>query len=129
MGMMFEVKGDVTVTPTNERLVGATSGVPSVGVPLNESIELQQAITTRVVLSSDSPVAVGLNGMSGVHAIQLRADGKVRARLTSADGSQQAIPVDKLLVLISESVPFTALDLTRVAGTETIIDVTFGQKV
>jgi len=57
----------------------------------------------------------------------VRATSKVRVRLTSGDGSQQAIPGTFMLVK-SEDVPFTALDITRMASTETTVDITIGVK-
>jgi hypothetical protein len=82
-----------------------------------------------VVLSADAPLSVSFgSGVVSAAVVILKATGgKVRARLTSADGSQQAVPVDDLLVLISQSVPITAIDLTRVPGVLTTVDVFLGQ--
>ncbi len=60
--------------------------------------------------------------------VNIFADRKVTVRLTSADGVQQSIPCDGELMITSRSVPFTAVDLTRVAGQETRVKVFLGQK-
>lgn len=75
-------------------------------------------------LTDDSPVSVPLAALSRAHAVFVKTvGGKVRVRLTSADGSSQAIPVDSMLLLISESVPFTAIDITRAAGVPVTVRV------
>lgn len=85
-----------------------------------------------ILLATDSPESIAFGDLTNAHVIWLKVTGgKVRARLTSADGSQQAIPVDNLLVLVSRTVPVTAIDLTRVAATADTPRVTFaiGQKI
>lgn len=74
----------------------------------------------EIDLTTDAPVSVQFNGMTAALVRVIATGGKVRARLTSADGSAQALPVDPFLQLISRSVPFTALDLTRVTGAPTV---------
>ena len=82
-----------------------------------------------ISLDTDAPLAVNFgSGVTQAAVAILKATGgKVRARITSADGSQQSIPVDDLLVLISQSVPITGIDLTRVPGVLTTVSVFLGQ--
>ncbi len=82
-------------------------------------------------LSDDNPADLSAlpQLVGGAHIVVLHAyGGKVRARLTSTDGAQQSVPVDPIHVTISQSVPITGLDLTRVAGAGTVsVRVFLGQ--
>jgi hypothetical protein len=93
------------------------------------SLSLTRKDFDSVVLDVDTPVAVNFgSGVTSAAVVVLKATGgKVRARLTSADGSQQAVPVDDQLLLVSQSVPIIAIDLTRVPGVLTSVDVFLGQ--
>jgi len=67
--------------------------------------------------------------LSAINVLQIRVVGnKVRVRITSTDGSTQAIPVDSFLCIVTDSVDITAVDLTRTAGSETTVYVTICQK-
>lgn len=125
MSDILSIGGSIEVKAAS----GSPSGDFSPPAPLDEDMSLARYLITRVSLSADAPVSVPLGGLTGVNALMLRATGgKVRARVTSADGTTQAIPVDKLLVLTSESVDITAIDLTRVASTPTEVSVFVGQR-
>ena len=95
-------------------------------IQLTEHLDREPAVF-EVELASDAPVAVSFNGMAAVSVVKLESvDAKVRARLTSADGVAP-VPVDPVACVVSRSVPFTALDLTRVAGGPTVrVRVTLG---
>lgn len=121
----FRVAGQITAEPT----FGTPSGIPSAAIPLDETIRLEQVSQQSFVLSSDSPVSVPFGSMTDVNVLFVKCSGKIRVRITSSDGSQQALPVDSVLLQISESVAVTAIDLTRVTGQETTVDVFIGQKV
>lgn len=109
----LRLSGSVRIAPTS----GAPSGDPDVGSPIDESMVIEHPITDKVELLTDDPVEVSLGSADDVNFIQLRAvGGKVRARLTSADGTSQSVPVDPYFLVISKSVAFTAIDLTREAG-------------
>lgn len=98
-------------------------------IPLFELGTLAQFSSQQILLSGDSPVGVPFGGMAGVNTLIVKAlDGKVRVRVTSADGTAQAVPVDSLLILQSSSVNITAVDFTRVSGAETTVEVFLGQK-
>lgn len=82
-----------------------------------------------VLLGSDTPESVAFGDLASASAVWMQVTGgKVRARLTSADGTQQAIPVDDLFILVSRSVPITAIDLTRVTGQTPRVTFVLGQK-
>ena len=82
----------------------------------------------KYTLTSDSPVNVDLNGLSEVHYLMVRCSAKVRMRATSADGNNQAIPVNPFAFIVSSGEPITAIDLTREAGVETSVEVFFAEE-
>jgi hypothetical protein len=106
-----------------------TTAAASICANLSEALSLTRKDLDTVVLNADAPLSVSFgSGVASAAVVILKATGgKVRARITSADGSQQSIPVDDLLVLIAQSVPITAIDLTRVPGVSTTVDVFLGQ--
>lgn len=126
MGDTFKLRGDLSTGPS---CGGAPSGFPNVVMSIDESMALAgPPVVGQYDLSTDSPASVSLGGLSGANVVVIKAiGGKVRARLTSADGTSQAVAVDTFAVILSESVPYTALDLTRVASTPTTVKVLLGQ--
>jgi len=127
---MLRLNGSVTITPLGGQLLGPSSRVPSTEVPFDEPVALSAYMVQSLVLDTDSPMSVPFGGVSSVNFLSVKAiDGKVRVRLTSADGSAQAVPVDGLLVVQTDSVPITSIDVMRVAGTQTSVEVILGQKV
>lgn len=127
---MLRLNGSITITPLGGRLMGPASGVPSTEVPLDEPIALSAYMVQSLVLDTDSPMSVPFGGVASVNFLSVKAiDEKVRVRLTSADGSSQSVPVDGLLVVQTDSVPITAIDVTRVTGIQTTVEVILGQKV
>jgi hypothetical protein len=100
-----------------------------VGKPFDKRLALARDAEIRTfTLTSDSPVAVSLDGWTGLNAIHLESDTKITALITSADGTAQAIPVDDLLSWICRAVPITGLSLQRVSGQNAIVKLTLGQK-
>jgi hypothetical protein len=124
MSDVFSLQGGYTATPAS----GCPSGSPSVDTPICESIVLKAKQIVEPTLTVDSPIAVGFGGVTSANVVVIKTHGKVKARLTSADGTTQSVPVDSFLVLISLTVPVTAIDLTRVAGTDTIVEIFLGEK-
>jgi len=109
-------------------LSGSLSFAPLIDTPINESINLDAKHLDEVDLTADAPVSVNFGGVTNANIVILKATGKCRARITSADGASQAIPFDTYLILMSESVPVTAIDITRVAGVETLVKIFLGEK-
>ena len=126
MADLFELTGGYSTRPIS----GVTSGFPSLDTPLLESVQLERFAVQEVELASDSTVLVDFCGVTNAHVLILKVVGsKIRADLTSTDGAAQAIPVDDLLILISETVPITVLSLTRLAGgVTTSVQVFLGEK-
>lgn len=127
MSSIFRLSGSYLTEPTS----GNPSGVPSVNAPIDESVSLELQATPQVVLTTDATVTVDLCGLTSVHVLAVKTvGGKVRVDLTSADGTAQAVPVDSFFVNISQSVPITAISLTRVAaGNNTTVSLFLGQRV
>lgn len=126
MSDQFSLQGSFSTTP----YTGAqASGDPQIESYLNERLSLGNKTSYTIELDANDPVDVSLVGMSNVHILFLRTvGGKVRARVTSADGTDQAFPVDPFLLLIAKSVPITAIDLTRVSGVPTTVKVFLGER-
>lgn len=111
---------------------GSLVELPSGGIAkyFAENISLARPAEKRtIVLGNDAPFAVNLDGWTAIHALHIESDTKITARITSADGAQQLVPVDPLLTIVSRSVPITAIDLVRVAGQSATVEITLGQKI
>ena len=121
----FRVAGSLSLAPS----LGAVSGIRGSAIPLDELLYVEQQMQNTYVLDGDSPVSVQFGTLSAANAVFVKADGKVRVRLTSADGSQQSVPVDSVLLLTCQATGITAIDLTRVAGVDTTVEVFLGQKL
>jgi hypothetical protein len=110
----FVLTGGYTSTPMD----GVPSLAPNVDAPIDESMVITKKTESDVDLNVDTPVAVQFGGAASASVVILKTvGGKVKARLTSADGTTQVVPVDSTFILISRSVPITAIDLTRVPAT------------
>lgn len=105
------------------------SGASSVEIPFGEDVSLKRKLVTEMTLLADAPAAVNFGALANAHVIYIRATGgKVKARITSADGATQAVPVDPHFSLVSLLVPVTAVDLTRQAGVSTSVSVFLGER-
>lgn len=103
-------------------------GTPSITAPIAETLQLKERQLWEDLLTADPAVAVAFGGVANAHVVIVKTNKKVRLRLTSADGSAQAVPVDGFLQLITKTVPYTAIDVTRVAGVDTKVKVFLGEK-
>lgn len=125
MADSFALQGSYGVTPLGNPL----SFAPSVLAAISEGIQVKAKQVTELVLTVDTPVTVDFGGVANAHIVILKSTGgKVRARVTSADGALQAVPFDTYWILMSEAVPLTAIDLTRIAATETTVRVFLAEK-
>lgn len=126
MADVFTLTGVLQTQPAN----ASASGLPSVIAQLAVNLLLNtRTVPGEYDLTSDSPQTVSFGALTGANVvfIQVNGGGHVRVRATSSDGTQQAWPVDTCLLSICSLVPITALDLTRDAGVETLVDVILGQ--
>jgi hypothetical protein len=127
MSDLLTLTGSITIA----RTYGEQSGAIGYSTELDEKtgLGLPGKHGDSVSLTVDTPVVVSLGGLTGANFVMLRATGgKVKARFTSSDGTTQALPVDPLLILKCDSVDITAIDLTRIAGTPTTVEVLLGEK-
>jgi len=112
--------GSIAVQP----LGGAPSGDVFASIPLNDQVVLDGVQLDMVTLSDGSPKSVAFGDLTGANYVFIYAQGaKVKAQITSADGSTQAVPVDPKLNIISLSVPITAIALTRDPSSSTVTQV------
>lgn len=125
MAQQLTIEGALVISEA----VGDYQGQSQVTNTIAEKMSILQYQNTVYVLSSDSAQTVALGALSEINVLQIRVVGnKVRVRITSTDGTTQAIPVDSFLCIVSDSVSITAVDLTRTAGSETTVYVTICQK-
>ena len=123
MSEVARLQGSLTSTPTY-----LPNGQARVTIPLDESLSCSNSLSTTVNLSDDNVYEVPLGALANVNVLMIRATGgKIRVRITSADGTHQSIPTDFLL-LYTRTVSITAVDLTRTAGTSTVVSVYMGDK-
>jgi len=121
----FQLSGSITISPA----VGCPSGQFNTGICLSEMMYLSAtAQDGDFSLTVDTPVVFPFGAVTNANIIFIKTSAKVKVRLTSADGATQSVPVDSLLILEAVSVPVTAIDFTRVAGTSTTVQVFIGQK-
>jgi hypothetical protein len=125
MADSFKLLGSYETAPLGNPL----SFAPFVVAQISEGRSLKAKQLSDLSLEADAPLAVPFGGVVNAHVVLIKAvGGKVRARITSADGALAPVPFDTYLILMSESVPITAIDLTRVAGTVTSVRVFLGEK-
>lgn len=106
------------------------SGESPIPTPIRESVNLCKKHYDEIELTADTPVAVSFGGLPQAEVVVIKVPGKkVTARLTSADGATQSVPIEELFIDISLSTPFTAIDLTRVTGVTTTAKVFLGQRL
>ncbi len=124
MADTFRITGQWSTSP----ILGTSSAIPAFDAPIDEIVQIIRKNTDDLTLTVDTPVVVSLGGLTNVHVLVIKTiGGKIQLRVTSADGSTQAFPVDTFLMLITQSVPITAIDVTRVANTETQVHVFMGE--
>ena len=125
MADLFSLQGTYTATPAS----GSPSADPLITAPINEQMTLETELASQITLSVDGPTSLPFGGLVGVNALIVKCvGGKVTVRITSADGTAQAFPVDSFLALTSASVDITAITVERTPATKTIVKYFLGQK-
>lgn len=122
-GETLQVTGSLVTTPAT---TGGTAG--QLVATVDQTLQLAHQLFTEYDLASDAPVAVALGGLTNVHALLVQSTSKVRVRVTTADGTTQAVPCDPVLLVVSRATPITAVELTRVAGVAAAASVFLGEK-
>lgn len=125
MSNVFAITGAYSATPAS----GTPSADPIVTAALDERLMLATLQYSQLTLNADTPTLLPLGGLSSANVVIVKCvGGKIRVRVTSADGSQQSIPVDSFFALISASTAITAVDVTRTPGVQTVVRYFLGQK-
>lgn len=125
MADLFSLQGSYTAAPAG----GSPSADPMITAPINENMTLGTETASQITLNVDGPVSLPFGGLSVVNALVIKCvGGKITVRITSSDGSTQAIPVDSFLALTSSTVDITAIEVERVPATQTIVKYFLGEK-
>ena len=75
-------------------------------------------------LTVDTPVPINFGGLANAHVVMLQAQGgSVVVAITTGAGTPQEVTIDTLLIIISKTVPVTAISATRAAGVTTQLNV------
>lgn len=126
MADKFEINGSWGTTPQTGSLLA--SGKASVLASIREVVTLAlKEGPADYLLDADPAVPIDFGGVTNAHVVMIFSDQKIKVRYTSAEGSTQSLP-GEVHMLISKTVPFTAIDIQRVVGQETRCSVFIGQK-
>lgn len=125
MSALFKLQGDYSTKP----LSGSPSGDPAVASPILEQVSLSNQSIGTISLDADGPVTLPLGALTQVNVIALKSvGGRVTLRYTSADGTDQAFPVDSFIAHITQSAALTAITVERVTGIQTIVNFFLGER-
>lgn len=125
MASLFTLTGTYAAYPS----AGAPSADPTITAPIDERVNLDLELASVVQLTSDAPVALPFGGLTSAAVVVVKAvGGAVVLRLTSAEGSQQRVPVDSFAVLMSNTTPYTAVDVQRTPGAITTVKFYLGER-
>lgn len=105
-----------------------SSGAPFLYAPISEYVTLDAKTDGSYALESDSPLAVQFGGVVNANVVIINCDEPITVQLTSTDGTNQVIPVDDTLIIISRTDAYTAINLVRTPATLTNIVVFLGEQ-
>jgi len=108
----------------------ASTEVSTFSGTFDTALVCSQWTTQQYALTSDSAVTVNLSAVdSEANYVSVRVIGsKVIVRITTSDGTSQIVPVDTFFVLRCDSVPITAMTLTRTAGSSASVTLILAKK-
>jgi hypothetical protein len=121
----LQLNGQFSINPSPACSCDADLGTL---ITLSESMSVDAKLATAFALSADPAFPIDLTTVPEVNALFIEASQKVKLTITTADGAAQVIPVDPMMIWFSESVPITALSITRLAATTTSVRLVLGQK-
>jgi hypothetical protein len=99
-----------------------------VNAPINEQQVLGVQLTSGCALTNDAAENLPFGCIDGATVVIVKAvGGPIKLRLTSADGTDQVVPVDTFAAIMSASVPFTAVSVQRSPGVATTVRFFLGQ--
>ncbi len=106
---------------------GNPSGDETVDGLVDESLSYDECALQKFTLDSDAQKVITLDPMISVRVIKIKVSGgPVVMALSSAAGTDQAVPVDGFGLIISAGTPFTGIKLTRTAGKTTQVRLFLG---
>jgi hypothetical protein len=109
MATRVELNGGLTLSPPSG------TGGASQTVPIRESATYSYD-DKRPFAGAHAHTAVALGPMTSVKMLVAEADTPISLELTHADGTDQVVPVDGLLVLHCPNKPITGLKLNGTAN-------------
>lgn len=122
MSETFSIDGDwKTVSPAGGQ------GVISAVAELFTDLVIKRKQVVELDLTSDAAVAVALGGSIDALVVST-IGGRATVRITHAGGATQIIPVNALLVLVTEDYQISALDVARETGVNVQVSVFFAEK-
>jgi hypothetical protein len=123
---VFAITGSYSATPAS----GTPSADPIITAALDERLMLATEQYSQLTLNNDSPVALPFGGLTQANVLIVKIVGAAKAnvRITSNPGSNQVIPVDSFLALMTASEPITAVSVQRTPGVQTTVRYFLGQK-
>ncbi len=124
MADLFTLAGSYTATPAS----GSPSADPLVNAPISEQQVLGVQLTSVCALTNDNVTPLPFGCIDGATVVIVKAvGGKIKLRLTSADGTDQVVPVDTFAAIMSAAVPFTSVSVQRSPGVATTVKFFLGQ--
>lgn len=109
-----------------EAAAGSNSFDPAFTTVINEIRTLDARQVTVQELTSNTEVTISFGAVTQANVLIVDATDKVLLKITSADGTEQIVAADKLILLCAVS-PVTALKVTRRAGVDTTLRIFVGQ--
>src|SRR5262245_42953941 len=100
---------------------GAPSGKPVITTPFDEKITLSRRRPDILSLEDENPVSIDLSEFDQARVFVIVASESIRVRMTSAHGTDQAIPGRVLVLLADEDV--TSIDFTRLSESNETVSV------
>lgn len=121
----LQINGSITTSPRPSVPVSAASYLAQ---PISETAKLKAKAADVLNLATDAETPLPFGGVVNANFVYICAvGGKVKAKITSADGAEQTVPIDPLHMTISSSTPITAISLTREAGQDTSVNYILGE--
>lgn len=122
----LQLSGSYTLTPP----AYPPSASQTIGSPISETNYVQRWAANEVDLLTDAPTAIPLpGGAAQIHFLYVKVQGgaPIDLLLTSADGSQQVLPVDSLSILYFNNRPVTAVSAVRSPGIQATLTYLIAQ--
>lgn len=122
----FHFVGQWDAVPQSGGLLA--SGAISSRAPINEYVTLDAKQDAEYDLVSDAPHVVAFGGVTNANIVIIFTDRPITVTLTSSAGATQVIAIDDMVTIISRTVAYTAISITRTPATEAHVTVFLGEK-